>query len=81
MGTTTPPMEDPDTASPKAAARFLSKYCETAAMAGNCRKPLAAPSTTPWARMNCQYVWQRLVIIMPKTYSTAAGRMIYGILV
>lgn len=35
MGMTTPPMDDPDTTTPKAAARFLSKYCDTAANAGS----------------------------------------------
>ena len=35
MGMTTPPMDDPDTATPRAAPRFLLKYCDTAAIAGN----------------------------------------------
>lgn len=55
IGMTTPPMDDPDTARPKAAARFLSKYCDTAAIAGNNRRPMTMPIRTPCASMNCQY--------------------------
>src|SRR6266567_9157970 len=55
IGTTTPPMDDPDKARPKAVARFLSKYCDTAAIAGNIRRPTAMPIKTPCASINCQY--------------------------
>ncbi len=67
MGKMTPPMEEPAMASPRAAARFLSKYWVTAAMAGNWRRPVEMPTRTPWASMNCQYSLQRLVIIRAKT--------------
>jgi len=55
IGRTMPPMDDPHTAKPKAAARFLSKYCDTAAIAGNIRRPMAMPIRMPCASMNCQY--------------------------
>src|ERR1700733_3722166 len=55
IGMTTPPMDDPDKARPKAVARFLSKYCDTAAIAGNIRRPMAMPIRTPCVSMNCQY--------------------------
>jgi hypothetical protein len=67
MGKTTPPIDEPAMASPNAAPRFLSKYCETAAMAGNCSMPLDIPTRTAWASMNCQYLVQRLVIIRANT--------------
>jgi hypothetical protein len=47
IGKTTPPIEEPETAIPKAAALFLSKYWETAAKAGICRKAIAVPMRIP----------------------------------
>ena len=55
IGMTRPPMDDPDKARPKAVARFLSKYWDTAAIAGNIRRPTAMPVRTPCVSMNCQY--------------------------
>ncbi|KAL2680725.1 hypothetical protein Neosp_008328 [[Neocosmospora] mangrovei] len=43
IGNTTPPIEEPETTTPNAAARFLSKYCETAANAGSCINAMAMP--------------------------------------
>ena len=40
MGMTMPQMNDPDRTTPKAAARFLSKYCDTAANTENYRRPM-----------------------------------------
>lgn len=64
IGNTTPPIEEPETTTPNAAARFLSKYCETAANAGSCINAIATPMSTPCASMNCQYLVQRLVIMV-----------------
>jgi len=47
IGKTTPPIEEPDTVIPKAAALFLSKYWETAAKAGIWRKAIAVPMRIP----------------------------------
>ncbi len=74
IGMTTPPIDDPDMASPNAAPRFLSKYWDIAPKAGNVKRPRAAPISTPWASINCQYSSHRLTIIKAKTYSKVAGR-------
>lgn len=63
IGITTPPIDDPATAAPIAAAMFLSKCCITAAIDGNCKSPMEIPSRTPCASMNCQYLLHRLVIM------------------
>ena len=39
IGMIMPPMDEPETTTPRAVARFLSKYCDTAAKAGNCKRP------------------------------------------
>ena len=67
IGIMMPPIDDPDMTTPKAAARFLSKYCDTAAIAGNCRKPITMPIMIPCTRINCQYSLHRLSIITAKT--------------
>lgn len=77
IGITMPPMEDPETTTPKAAARLFLKCWETAANAGNCRSPMARPIRTPCASMACQYRLHRLSIIIAKTYVTAVGRITY----
>lgn len=76
MGIIIPPIDDPDMTTPRAAARFLSKYCDTAAIAGNCRNPMTIPIRTPCTSMTSQYFLHRLSIIMAKTYATAAGSTI-----
>jgi hypothetical protein len=67
MGNMTPPIEDPETAIPKAAALFLSKYWDRAAKAGIWRNAIEVPMRTPWASMKCQYSVHKLVIIVAKT--------------
>lgn len=52
MGNMTPPTDEPETTKPMAAARFLSKYCDTTAKAGNWRKATAEPMRRPWASIN-----------------------------
>ena len=54
IGITIPPMDDPDTAIPRAEARFLSKYCETAVMEENIKSPILGPTSTPCTSMKCQ---------------------------
>jgi hypothetical protein len=66
-GMTIPPIEEPDITMPIAAARFLSKNCETAAIDGNCRRPITVPMRTAWQSINCQYVLHKLNIIIAKT--------------
>lgn len=67
IGKTTPPIDDPDMASPNAAPRFLSKYWDMAPKAGNVNRPRTAPIRIPWASINCQYSSHRLTIIKAKT--------------
>lgn len=78
MGITTPPIEEPEMTRPNAAPLFLSKYCVTAAMAGNCTRPIETPNRIPWDSMNCQYSLQRLVIMIAKTSRTAEGRITFS---
>lgn len=67
IGSTTPPIDDPETTSPNAAALFFIKYCVTAAIDGDWTMPIAMPISTPCASINCQYLSQRLVIMMANT--------------
>ena len=71
------PMDDLDTVSPRAAARFLSKYCDNAADAGNRKRSMAVPVRIPCASVECQYSEHRLITIREKTTGIAAGRKIY----
>ena len=54
IGMTIPPMDDPDTAIPRAEARFLLKYCETAVMEENIKSPILGPTSRPCTSMKCQ---------------------------
>jgi hypothetical protein len=67
IGMIAPPIDDPETTIPNAAARLFSKYCDTAAKAVNWSKPMHTPINTPCTSMICQYVLQRLSIIMANT--------------
>lgn len=67
IGMTMPPIDDPDMANPNAAALFLSKNCDTAAIAGNIKRPKDMPSRRPCVSMKCQYLYDMLVIMTEKT--------------
>ena len=59
----------PVAAIPIANDRRVEKYGGKTATHGTNKQAMPKPMHTPCASMNCQYLVQRLVIIMPKTVS------------
>lgn len=78
IGKTMPPMLEPDTTMPSAAARFRWKYCDTAAKAETCSMDMPIPHSIPCASTNCQYSLQMEVIMRANTLITAPGRTTYS---
>jgi hypothetical protein len=66
----TPPNDDPDAASPIAVPILVEKYVERIATLGMNKQPVPIPIQKACARSTCQYVWQRLSIIWPRTNMT-----------
>lgn len=65
MGYMTPPREEPEAEMPIARARFLLKYEGRTEVAVMKSAPPPRPQQMPWARISCQYLSQRDIIIMP----------------
>jgi hypothetical protein len=68
IGKMTPPSPEPAAWIPKAAPLFLRNHEVTELVAAANMALSPRGEQMPWARMNCQYSLQMLVIIRPKTW-------------